>query len=465
MISNDSWPNEFSGSADSPESESRFGDELSDSIRLYMLQMGRTPLLTRRRELQLAEEIDDARQSIRRNMLRIDFVMQAVVEDLTLVADGRARTDRVLEFDLKDYRAKKRAIAQLANNLRTLIAILDQQPDDFAIVAKRSTSPRRRRKVYARFLRRRERAIRLVEELGLKFEYIERHFAAIHEFDQRAKHLSKDPASTDNSDREFIAMTHQTPGRFRRRVAQLDKDRQRYVQAKKDLSEGNLRLVISVAKKYRNRGVPFLDLIQEGNAGLMRATEKFDHRRGFKFSTYATWWIRQAISRDCDPEPNRQSSAPRHQRHDKGIEARWATATGTGCKPTHRELSKAVGLTETQLRIVEHSTNATISLDVPTDDDHAGLVNGLPSGTEASTMDPAERRELAQRLAAAMADLLPREREILTLRFGLSDGVSRTLSEIARIHGVSRERIRQVEKRALQRILQSNEIDTLLRHL
>ncbi len=466
MIRTNSWPNEFSGSGDSHESESRFGDELSDSIRLYMLQMGRTPLLTRQRELQLAKEIDGARQAIRRNMLRIDFVVQAVVEDLTLVADGCARADRVLEFDLKDQRAKKRALTQLASNLRTLIAILDQQPDDFAIVVKRSTSPRRRRKVYARFLRRRERAIRLVEELGLKFEYVERHFAAISEFDQRAKQLMTATMSTDNGNREFVAMTHQTPGRFRRRVAQLEKDRQRYVQAKKDLSEGNLRLVISVAKKYRNRGVPFLDLIQEGNAGLMRATEKFDHRRGFKFSTYATWWIRQAITRATSTQ-SRTVKVPPHAISDmtRILKQVSRLRQELGRKPTRRELSNAIGLTETQLRIVEHSTSVTVSLDVPTDDDRMGLANGLPSGPEDSPIDPVERRELAQRLSAMMADLLPREREILTLRFGLRDGVSRTLSEVARIHGVSRERIRQVEKRAIQRLLQGDVNGSLLRYL
>jgi RNA polymerase primary sigma factor len=465
MIPTNSWPNEFSGSGDSYESESRFGDELSDSIRLYMLQMGRTPLLTRQRELQLAKEIDDARQAIRRNMVRIDFVMQGVVEDLSLVADGNARADRVLEFDLKDRRAKQRAMAQLASNLQTLTAILDQQPDDFANVARRSTSSRRRRKVYARFLRRRERAIRLVEELGLKFEYIERHLAAIHEFDQRAKHLIKG-TSTDFSDRQFVALTHQTPGRFRRRVAQLEKDLQRYVQAKKDLSEGNLRLVISVAKKYRNRGVPFLDLIQEGNAGLMRATEKFDHRRGFKFSTYATWWIRQAISRATATQ-SRTVKVPPHAISDmtKILKHVGRLRQELGRKPTRRELSNAVGLTEMQLRTVEHSTSVTISLDVPTDDDHTGLANGLPSGPDTCPMNPAERRELAERLTAMMADLLPREREVLTLRFGLKDGVSRTLSEVARIHGVSRERIRQVEKRAMQRILQNDENGALLRHL
>ncbi len=345
MIPSDSYPDEFSESSDSYDHESRIGDELSDSIRLYMLQMGRTPLLTRDRELQLAKEIDDARQAIRKNMLRIDFVMRAVVEDLTRVADGCARADRVLEFDLRDRRAKRRALVQLASNLRTLLAIVEQQRDDVATVTKQSTSPRRRSKVYARFLRRRERAIRLVEELGLKFEYIERHYPAILEYDYLAKRLMTSATPADSSDRTFMTMMNQTPRRFHRRVVQLEKHHQRYVQAKKDLSEGNLRLVISVAKKYRNRGVPFLDLIQEGNAGLMRATEKFDHRRGFKFSTYATWWIRQAITRATATQ-SRTVKVPPHAISDMTnvLKKVGQLRQELGRKPTRSELSKAAGL-------------------------------------------------------------------------------------------------------------------------
>lgn len=447
------------------DNETRLSDETSDSIRLYMLQMARTPLLTRERELELAQRIHLARQSVRRNMLRIEFVMQSVVEDLSLVADGRARADRVLEFDLKDHRAKRRALAQLASNLPTLIAILDRQANDFATAIRPSTSPRRRTKTYARFIRRRERGIRLVEELSLKFEFIERHLSAIRELDESTR-CARTSMSASSCGYDLAARTQHTPSRFHRRVIQIEKERQRYVQAKKDLSEGNLRLVISVAKKYRNRGVPFLDLIQEGNAGLMRATEKFDHRRGFKFSTYATWWIRQAITRATSTQ-GRTVRVPPHAVSDmtRIIKAAARLRQDLGRKPTRRELSQALGLTETQLRIVEHSTSATVSLDVPSDDEHTRMANGLPSHHDSSLMDRAERRELAQRLSTMMADLMPREREILTLRFGLNDGVSRTLSEVARIQGVSRERVRQVEKRALQRILERDESGVLLRHL
>lgn len=468
MISSDSWPNALSEPNDSYDSQSRCSDELGDSTGLYMLQMGRTPLLTRDQELRLAMEIDDARQSIRKNMLRVDFVMQAVLGDLSMVAGGRTRADRVLVFDLKDCRAKRRAMVQLDSNLRTLLAIVDQQGDDFAIVSKQSTSPRRRRNVYARFLRRRERAIRLVEELGLKFEVIERQYASFLLSVEEAKRLTTGAKSEDSSNLEFNSRTNQTAGRFRRRARQLEKDQKRYIQAKKELSEGNLRLVISVAKKYRHRGVPFLDLIQEGNAGLMRATEKYDHRRGFKFSTYATWWIRQAITRATATQSRTVKVPPHAISGMTGVLKKdGQLRQEIGRKPTRSELSKAVGLDETQLRIVDHSTRATISLNVSanSNDGHTGLGDHLTASNNICQVHLAQRNELRQRLAEMMANLKSSEREVLALRFGLQDGVSRTLSEVARLQGLSRERVRQLEKRAIQTLLLSDESGSLLRYL
>jgi len=317
-------------------------------------------------------------------------------------------------------------------------------------------------------LRRRERAIRLVEELGLKFEVIERQYASFLHYAEEAKRLTTGAQLEDRGNLEFNRKTNQTAGRFRRRVIQLEKDQKRYIKAKKELSEGNLRLVISVAKKYRHRGVPFLDLIQEGNAGLMRATEKYDHRRGFKFSTYATWWIRQAITRATATQ-SRTVKVPPHaiSGMTSVLKRDGQLRQEIGRKPTRSELSKAVGLDEAQLRIVDHSTRATISLSASTNsrDGHTGLGDHLTASNNICQVHSAQRNELRQRLTEMMAKLKSSEREVLALRFGLQDGVSRTLSEVARLQGVSRERVRQLEKRAIQTLLLSDESGSLLRYL
>jgi RNA polymerase primary sigma factor len=467
MISFDPCDRPRSPANDSYESEIRLSDEMADCTRLYLQQMGRTPLLTRERELELAIEIDTTRRSFRKNMLRMDFVMQAVVADLERVVDGRERADRTLDFDVKDRQAKKRALTLLASNLNTIVAILDQQVDDFSNIFKQSTSRRRRINIYARFLRRRERAVRLVEEVGLKFEYIERHYKEVLRLYEAG--IERMPtASSERARLTLVSKTKQSVSRFRLRVAQLTRDHLRYVRAKRDLSEGNLRLVISVAKAYRGRGVPLLDLIQEGNAGLMRATEKFDHRRGFKFSTYATWWIRQAITRATATQ-SRTVKVPPHAISDmtKVLKKVGLLRQELGREPTRRELTHAVGMTERQWRIVEHSTSGTISLDMQSnvDEHNNGLVNHITNTTDVCPIGFAERRELKQKLAVMMKNLPTRERQILIMRFGLDDSVSRTLSEVARFLGVSRERIRQIERRAIDTLLQSEESESLQRFL
>ncbi|WP_145216009.1 RNA polymerase sigma factor RpoD/SigA [Planctomycetes bacterium TBK1r] len=441
---------------------------MADSTAIYLQQMGHTPLLSRSRELELATEIDNARTVVRREMLRIGSVMQAVTEELIVLADGGGRADRVLDFEIRDQRAKARAVATLQSNLRTLIAILDSQSDDFATSTKRSTTRRRRRGTYARFLRRRERAIRLVEEVGVKFDYVERHYATLLELDRQATRYVRQQKTSEAEIRAFSFATAHTPSRFRYRFAKIQYEYSRYVQAKKDLCEGNLRLVISVAKKYRGRGVALLDLIQEGNAGLMRAAEKFDHRRGFKFSTYATWWIRQAVIRAAATQ-SRTVKLPPHAMAEatRVMKAIGQLRQEIGHKPSRRELCALIGLTETQFQRVEHSIGAIISLDASGFADQEVRPQGsrLPCTRTENPVESVELVELRYRINSLLGHLEPRERKVLKLRFGLDDGESRSLADVARVFGISRERIRQIEQRAIYALLQNEESDVLRRYL
>jgi RNA polymerase primary sigma factor len=264
--------------------------------------------------------------------------------------------------------------------------------------------------------------------------------------------------------RQILVATQETPSSLRNRVNMVKRVFTEYQHAKKQLSEGNLRLVVSIAKKYRNRGLSFLDLIQEGNAGLMRAVDKFEYRRGFKFCTYATWWIRQAITRAV-ADQSRTIRIPVHmvETMSRVRNVSRQLLQELGREPTLEETARRAETTIEEARRVLAMSRYPISLDRPvgnSEDSQFGDL--LPDGTAESPAIGAGQEMLRNRINSVLKTLSYREREIIKLRYGLGDGYSYTLEEVGHIFKVTRERIRQIEAKAVRKLQQPSRSQELV---
>lgn len=448
-----------------------------DPVRMYLTQMGEIPLLTRHEEIALAKKIEITRSKFRSKLLECDYVIQMAVKVLGRVYRGELPFDRTVQVSVTDKLEKDQILGRFPLNLAALDQILPRNRHDYQVALSQRHPAKVRATSWRRLGQSRRRAVKLVEELGLRTQRIEHFIRTLEDFSRRLdelqvqiKGLRNTKSSADERAkllREFrsiMRVTQETPTSLRNRVNKVRVIYSEYQRAKRGLSEGNLRLVVSIAKKYRNRGLSFLDLIQEGNAGLMRAVDKFEYRRGFKFCTYATWWIRQAITRAV-ADQSRTIRIPVHmvETMSRVRNVSRQLLQSLGREPTIEETAKAAGTAVDEARRVLAMSRYPISLDRPvgnSEDSHFGDL--LPDGGAENPAVGAAQEMLRSRIAKVLKTLSYREREIIKLRYGLGDGYSYTLEEVGHIFKVTRERIRQIEAKAVRKLQQPSRSQELI---
>ncbi len=444
------------------------GGGVDDALGLYLKQMGAIPLLNRQKELQLATELENSRVRYRHAVLSCWWSLEKVVEVFERIHAQKSPIDPHIDTQQSKKLTRDVILARLPHNLRTLRKLLNTAGKDFAIHQRTRTISGliRVRKQRQRQMR---KAIRLVEELSPRTEWLDSIVEQVDsismelaDLEQRSNDPGRSAARREQRNRDVKALrdrTHDlktTPGEISALV-QVIRHRQRlYQSARQRLAEGNLRLVVSIAKKYRGRGLTFADLIQEGNRGLMRAVDKFEHRLGFKFGTYATWWIRQGIQRAL-ADGARTVRVPCHQVSMlaalERVRCEWLASTGR--EPSIEDLANVLGTNVAEARALRAVAKQPVSLHEPMgDDSDRDLSDFIDDRSEGSPGDNADYHLLQERVAEVLRSLPPREREVIELRYGLKDGHPRTLDEVARCYGITRERIRQIEARGLGKLRQ-----------
>ncbi len=455
----------------------------SDPIRLYLAQMSQIPLLDRAEEIALAKKIEVTRKRFRRTLLACDYAMRATVQVLTQVHKGQLPFDRTIKVSLTEALTKEQILARMPHNLATMEHLLDLNRRDFAQLIRKSATPAERVAARKLFLRRRRKCLQLVEELSLRSRRIQPLMKQLEEFadrmDEIRARLAKikhEPAARDERAdlrrelRDLMLMTLESPKSLRERCTVCRRQFVEYEAAKRQLSSGNLRLVVSIAKKYRNRGLTFLDLIQEGNTGLMRAVDKYEYRRGFKFSTYATWWIRQAITRAIADQA-RTIRIPVHMidvlSKLRNIQKRLLQELGR--EGTTEEIADICGLPVEEVKRILDIGRHPVSLDRPVgDSEDASFGEFIEDQGSESPVHSANHVILRQKIENLLKTLTWREREIIRLRYGLQDGYTYTLEEVGRIFKVTRERVRQIEAKAVRKLqhpVRSKHLEGFLKQL
>jgi RNA polymerase primary sigma factor len=440
----------------------------SDPIRLYLSQMANIPLLTREEEVVLSKRIEKNRRAFRRCVLGSPFGLRNAFQTLTKVFHGQLAFERTIKMSLTEHLSKEQIQRRMPQNLRTLASLLESASSDFDFLIRKSTPESVKVLARKRFRIRRRRALVLVEELSLRNRRVHALMKQLENTSSRMDEISRMLNDTkinmiperrrmlQTELRNLITTIQESPRKLRERCQKMRSLLLEYEQAKSDLSRSNLRLVVSVAKKYRNRGLNFLDLIQEGNTGLMRAVDKFEYRRGFKFSTYATWWIRQAITRAI-AEQARTIRIPVHM-IDALTRLRNAARMfyqEIGREPGIHEIAEAVDMTVDEVRRIMLMGTNPISLEHPVGEGDESCFGEFVADTNFDRPERSASNELLRKeIGKLLKTLTPREREIIKLRYGLENGYSYTLEEVGRIFQVTRERVRQIEQKAVQKLQQ-----------
>ena len=438
---------------------------LDDPVRQYLKQMGQIPLLNRDQEVAISIRIETADGAMMGYLHRLGFIVDCYLDLADQLFSGEERIDRVVaERHLESKERYLKALKRLTGQVREYQAAAQKAWEKL----RDAKQPGRRESAAESFQKSLAGLSRAYERFSLKHKIREEFMDAVEAFDaelEKAEGPKKSRTAAEARARIecLAARAWMSAEEFKKCVAGLRKQMGESHRAKKDMVEANLRLVISIAKKYTNRGLPFLDLIQEGNMGLMKAVEKFDYQRGYKFSTYATWWIRQAINRSI-ADQSRTIRIPVHmiETINKLMRVQKQLIQELGREPSPEEIADEIHLPVDRIRAVLKMAQTPISLDAPVGEGEDATFGDFLEDKRAD--NPSERTGfsiLKDKLKCVLESLNERERAVLEQRFGLVDGYSRTLEDVGKQFRVTRERIRQIEAKALRKMRHP----TRIRHL